>query len=49
MTEKRLNNCMILHIHKDLTDRMDLIHIAKEFVAVNEERRKFFGLFDVNN
>ena len=35
MTEKKLNNCMILHIHKELTDQMDLLKIAKKFVACN--------------
>ena len=24
MTEKRLNNCLLLHIHKELTDQLDL-------------------------
>ena len=45
MTEKRLNNCMLLHIHKDLTDKIDEIDIAKEFVSINTERKVFFGSF----
>ena len=34
MTEKRLNNCLLLHIHKDVTDSIDLVEIAKEFIVV---------------
>ena len=28
MTEKRLNNCIILHVHKELVDEMNPVHIA---------------------
>ena len=42
MTEQRLNNCMLLHIHKQLTD---FIQIAKEFIAINAERKLYFGTF----
>ena len=34
MTEKRLNNCLLLHIHKDVTDSIDLVEIAEEFIVV---------------
>ena len=34
MMEKRLNNCLLLHIHKDVTDSIDLVEIAKEFIVV---------------
>ena len=34
MTEKRLSNCLLLHIHKDVTDSIDLVEIAKEFIVV---------------
>ena len=43
MTEQRLNNCMLFHIHKHLTDSLDLIQIAKEFIAINAERKLYFG------
>ena len=39
MTEQRLNNCMLLHIHKQLTD---FTQIAKEFIA---KRKLYFGTF----
>ena len=45
MTEQRLNNCMLLHIHKDLTDDLDLHEIAKEFISSNDERHRYFGNF----
>ena len=44
MTEARLNNCLLLHIHKELTDTLDIFTVAKEFIN-NDERVKFFGHF----
>ena len=44
MTQKRLNNCLLTYVHKDLTDSLDMTEISKEFI-VNEERRKYFGSF----
>jgi len=46
MLQSRLNNCMILHVHKDRTDQVDLVSVAKEFIARCERRRSFFGTFD---
>ena len=37
MTEKRLNNSLVLHVHKCITNECDLIEIAKEFVMINDE------------
>lgn len=45
MTEQRLNNCMLLHVHKDLTDDLDLFEIAKDFIIAKEERNRYFGNF----
>ena len=36
---------MLLHIHKDMTDRIDNIAIAREFVQINERRLNYFGTF----
>ena len=33
MTEKPLNNCLLLHIHKDLTDGLDIKPLAEEFAS----------------
>ena len=45
MTEKTLNNCFLLHVHKNLTDNLDLASIAKKFVHVTNEQVKYFGDF----
>ena len=41
MTQQRLNNCMLLHIHTQLTDSLDLIQIAKDVIAINAERKLY--------
>ena len=45
MTEKRLNNYLLLHVHKELTDSLDLVAVASEFASLYDERKKFFGNF----
>ena len=45
MTEKRLNHCLLLHVHKELTDSVDLVAVAKEFIDSYDERKKYFGHF----
>ena len=45
MTEERLNNIMVLHAHKDLASDLDLVKIAKTFVAANSRRQGYFGNF----
>ena len=43
MIQPCLNSVMLLqHIHKDETDDVDLLAVAKEFISVNE-RRNYFG------
>ena len=46
MQQSRLNWCMILHIHKDLTDALDLDKVANEFVSRNASCQNIFGKFD---
>ena len=49
MTRLRLNSTMVLHVHKDLTDNLNLIEVANDFVANKQEHRsKVFGLFKQN-
>ena len=43
MTKKRLNNCMLLHVHKDITDQIDNAMVAKECISVNSERLSYLG------
>ena len=45
MTNKRTNNLLVLHVHKETTDCLNLVDIAKQFVEVNERRRSYFGKF----
>ena len=45
MSQKRLTNAMLLHVHKDYTDKLDMIKIANDCVQSNECRRRYFGIF----
>ena len=43
MSQPRLNHTMLLYIHKDRTDTINDISIAKQFIMENDRRRSFFG------
>ena len=43
MTQKRLNNVVLMHTRKECTDRVNLLSIAKDFVASNERCANYFG------
>ena len=45
MTQPRLNALMLMYVHRDLTESMDLTDIAKSFISVNDRRRFYFGYF----
>ena len=45
MGQERLNNLMLLHIHKDITDDLDLKDVATEFISRSEHRLSIFGKF----
>ena len=45
MTQKRLNNVMLLHAHKQRTDGLNLRDIAAEFIGRNRRRQNYFGSF----
>ena len=51
MTQLCLNNMMVhvVRIHKSLTDTVDVKSILTEFSTANEERRKMFGSFELEN
>ena len=38
MKQTRLNHLMILHVHKDITDSLNLNDIGNEFVRCSEHR-----------
>ena len=43
MCQERLNNLMILHAHKEITDSLNLDAIGNEFIVNSEHRQKIFG------
>ena len=43
--QERLNSLMVLHVHKDLIDALDLSQVANEFVEGNDTRKQRFGKF----
>ena len=45
MGQERLNNLMLLHIHKELTDDLDLKDVVTEFISGSEHRLSIFGKF----
>ena len=45
MGPERSNNLMLLHIHKELTDDLDLKDIATEFNSRSEHRLSILGKF----
>ena len=45
MREERLSSLLMLHVHKDLTDSLDLIEVANSFVSDSEHRLRIFGKF----
>ena len=45
MFQLRLNNLLLLHVHKDRTDSMDLIACLNDFVGDSEHRLHQFGRF----
>ena len=45
LTQEHLNHYMMLNVHKQLTDVIDLNDVAKTFVSSNERRLNFFGKF----
>lgn len=45
MTQCRLNSLMVLHVHKERTDSLELAAIANEFATSRERRLTVFGKF----
>ena len=46
MSQQRLNNLLVLHVHKDIIDTVNLKSIANDFIKDSEHRHKVFGAFD---
>ena len=45
MNEERLNNILLLQVHKEETDTLNLTEIARLFVSANTRRENFWGKF----
>ena len=45
MTQTRLNNVLVLHVHKNLTDQLCLIEVGNEFVKGSTHCEALFGTF----
>lgn len=45
----RLNHLMILHVHKDKTDPINLLDVVNNFVGEKANKKQFLGRFSTNN
>ena len=45
MTQQRINNLLLLHVHKNRTNNLSMRKIAEEFVSDNSRRMIFFEHF----
>ena len=45
MTQKRFNSLAIIHEHKELTDKLDLMKVGNSFISMYEERIRTYGYF----
>ncbi len=41
--QEQLNQLMIFHIHKELTDNLKMKDIANEFISMNDRRMHIFA------
>lgn len=41
--QNHLNNVMFAHIHKDIMDKINFEMVARAFINLNEDRKKYFG------
>ena len=47
MTQERLNHVAFLHVHKNLTDQLELSEVCKGFAYANDRRKSVFGKWKV--
>ena len=45
MSQSRLNNIMVLHVHKNLTDKLSLVDIGNDFISGSSHRESLLGKF----
>jgi len=46
MGQERLNHVLILNVHQDKTDSIDLKSVARDFISLNDVKRNIFGHLD---
>ena len=44
MSQQRLNHLMVLQVHKDYTEKLNLVDVANDFIAGNDHRTQVFGM-----
>ena len=49
MLQSRLNHLLLLHVHKDLTDSLDLVSVTNDFTGNSEHRQSYFGKFTIED
>ena len=47
--EGRLNHLMLLHVHKELADGIDVVEVANLLLGDNQWRKHLFGKFSKND
>ena len=45
MLQERLNSLMLIQVHKDLTDKINICDVCNEFVSKGERTQQVFGKF----
>ena len=45
MTQQRLNNLMLLHVHRDLADKLDLNILVNDYVGDSKIESKYLVFF----
>ena len=48
LTEKHLNNCMLLHVHEKMTDRLGLVQVAQNSLNSRTNIKIFWQFHQVN-
>ena len=44
-TDHRFNHLLMLHVHQEKVDNLDMISVANDFVERNDRRKQVFGTF----
>ena len=47
MSQRRLSNLLVLHVHSDRLDKMNLLEIGNEFISANDQHKSIFALFSL--